>query len=174
MSPLRRRDLLISALAADMGDELSGARLQGRGRLRFLGLRIYDIRLWVGAATVDGDWERAAGTTPLALEIEYARSLVGAQIAERSLVEMRRQGPIDEASATRWLAAMTELFPDVAEGDRITGVHQPGRGARFYLNGRRRGELADADFARRFFGIWLAPQTSEPSLRGALLGTGTS
>ena len=32
-----------------------------------------------------------------------------------------------------------------------------------------RGEIADAAVRRRFFGIWLAPQTSEPALREALL-----
>lgn len=193
MSPLRRRDLLAAALVAgtaaavpavvrgqaaralpaEVAAALPGARLQGSGLLRFLGFRVYDIRLWVGAAAVGSDWERAAASTPLALEIEYARALVGAQIAERSLVEMRRQGEIAAADAERWLAAMTQAFPDVKQGDRITGVHLPGRGARFFVNGAPRGDIAEPDFARRFFGIWLAPQTSELALRGALLGTGT-
>ena len=64
---------------------------------------------------------------------------------------------------------MTRLFPDVEAGDRITGVQRPGEGARFYFNAALRGEVPDAEFARRFFGIWLAPQTSEPALREALL-----
>ena len=58
-------------------------------------------------------------------------------------------------------------------GDRITGVHLPGEGARFFVNGRLQGELRDADFARLFFGIWLSPRTSEPALREALLGLGS-
>ena len=78
------------------------------------------------------------------------------------------------ASATRrrerWLAAMKRAFPDVDEGDRITGVQRPGEGVRFFHNGTLRGEVRDADFARRFFGIWLSPQTSEPELRQSLLG----
>jgi hypothetical protein len=41
---------------------------------------------------------------------------------------------------------------------------------RFFVNGRLGGELRDTEFARFFFGIWLSPQTSEPSLRQALLG----
>jgi hypothetical protein len=70
----------------EVAAELPGARLQGRARLRFLGLRVYDARLWAPAAGRQRDWAAAA---PLALEIEYARSLDGGQIAERSLVEMR-------------------------------------------------------------------------------------
>ena len=33
------------------------------------------------------------------------------------------------------------------------------------------GEVADPEFARLFFGIWLSPNTSEPSLRQALLAS---
>lgn len=39
----------------------------------------------------------------------------------------------------------------------------------FLVNGKAVGEVADAEFAQRFFGIWLAPTTSEPQLREALL-----
>jgi hypothetical protein len=148
---------------------LPGARLQGAGLLRFLGLRVYDIRLWTGAIAVGADWAQAAAT-PLALEIEYARALEGAQIAERTLKEMRRQAEIAAEVGVRWLVAMKQLLPDVRAGDRITGVHLPGEGARFFVNGRLQGDLRDADFARLFFGIWLSPRTSEPALREALLG----
>jgi Chalcone isomerase-like len=142
-------------------------RLQGTGRLRFIGLHVYDIRLWTaGAALADDDWAR----TPLALEIEYARSLVGKLIAERSIEEMRRSGGIAADVEQRWLATMTELFPDVKAGDRITGVQRPGAMTRFFYNGALRGEVRDADFTRRFFGVWLSPATSEPRLRESLLG----
>lgn len=144
---------------------LPGARLQGSALMRYFGFRVYEVGLWVGATEVGSDWG-----VPLALSIEYARALDGRAIAERSLQEMRRQGPIGEAEAGRWLDAMTRLFPDVREGDRLTGVHEPGRGARFFFNGQPRGAVDDARFAQRFFGIWLAPQTSEPALRTSLLG----
>ena len=158
------------AVPAELAIELPQARLQGNGRLRFLGLRIYDIRLWTGASPVGTQW----GTLPLALELVYARSMDGAQIAERSLTEMRRQGEPTPAVAERWLAAMKALFPDVREGDRITGVNMPGVGARFFHNSVLRGEVRDPEFALVFFGVWLSPRTSEPALREALLGAGQS
>ena len=49
---------------------LPGARLQGDGQLRFLGLRVYDMRLWAGAPARR---RRLGAALPLALEIEYAR-----------------------------------------------------------------------------------------------------
>jgi hypothetical protein len=175
---LRRRGLLAAAAMwatvahaqtaapAELATDLPGARLQGSGRLRFLGLRIYDARLWMAAQPVGKDF----GASPFALEIEYARELKGEQIAERSLAEMRRQGDIAEPLAARWLTTLKQLIPDVKGGDRITGVHLPGAGARIYLNGSLRGEPRDTEFARLFFGIWLSPRTSEPTLRDALLG----
>lgn len=154
------------ALPFEVASEWPQARLVGRGPLRFVGMRIYDARLWSPARPTGDDW----ATQPLALELQYARSLVGVQIAERSLVEMRRQGPIDPALAERWLATMKTTFPDVREGDRVTGIYRPGTAARFFHNGSARGEWSDAAKAQRFFGIWLSPQTSEPALREALFG----
>ncbi len=179
---IRRRHMLLGAallplayaraqaappVPGELGGELPGARLQGSGRLRFLGLHVYDARLWVGVQPVATEWS----TLPFALELVYARSLKGEQIAERSLKEMKRQGDISDVAAERWLGNMKQLFPDVNAGDRITGLNLPGAGARFFLNGQLRGEPREADFARLFFGIWLSPRTSEPALRESLLGS---
>jgi Chalcone isomerase-like len=154
------------AAPAELATDLPGAKQQGSGTLRFLGLRIYDARLWVGAKPLAEDW----AAVPLALELQYARDLKGASIAERSLKEMRRQTDIAPADAERWLGAMKQVFPDVKENDRITGLHLPGMGARFFINGALKGDVRDAAFAKLFFGIWLSDKTSEPALRSALLG----
>ena len=69
---------------AEVQAELPGASLQGQGRLRFVGLHVYDIRLWTVAPLHGDDALRANA----ALEIEYARHLKGPLIAERSLTEM--------------------------------------------------------------------------------------
>jgi hypothetical protein len=135
--------------------------------MRFFGLHVYDIRLWTNAPL--------RGDDPLgivsALEIEYARPLKGPLIAERSLTEMQRVGRVSSGDAERWLSQMKQIFPDVQAADRITGIHRPGEGARFHVNGHLAGEVRDPTFARLFFGIWLSPRTSEPQLRTALLGT---
>ena len=150
---------------AEVAAELPGARLLGNGRLTYFALHIYDARLWVG----DGFAADNFSKLPLALELEYARTLFGKLIAERSLDEMKRAGGFSDEQGQRWLAAMTQTFPDVNKGDRLTGLHRPGEAAAFFLNGKPRGEIRDADFARRFFGIWLSAQTSEPKLRTGLL-----
>ncbi len=155
------------ALPPELKTELRGARLLGEGTLRYLGLHVYDIRLWGEA---DFSVRELQGAT-LALELEYARSLDGKAIADRSLKEMQSLGSVDAAQAERWLQQMRQIFPDVKKGDRITGVQRPGDAARFFVNGQPRGEVRDAEFTRLFFGIWLSPRTSQPRLREALLGT---
>lgn len=142
-------------------------RLQGQARMTFLGLRIYDARLWLPA---HDEALRRYEDTAFALALHYLRRLQGGAIAERSIVEMRRIGPFSDTQARAWLAAMQRAFPDVSDGDRLVGLHLPGRGARFFYNGEPTADIDDPEFARLFFGIWLSPHTSEPRLREQLLG----
>lgn len=146
--------------------QLPGSRLIGHATLRYWGLQVYTARLWAGA-----DFRpQRLGEHPLLLELEYLRALKGPAIAERSVQEMRRAGGFSDAQAQRWQAAMQQVFPDVQAGDRLAGLHRPEAGAAFWLNGQPAGEVADPLFSRLFFGIWLAPTTSEPDMRQALLG----
>jgi hypothetical protein len=145
---------------------LPDARLQGRVRLRWLGLHVYDARLW----SIDSVRPDAYAAQPFGLELVYARRLEGSAIADRSIDEMRRLGDLPPAQREAWRASMREAFPDVEPGDRLTGVHHPSQGASFFHNGRPTRRIDDAEFARRFFAIWLSPQGAEPALRRALLG----
>ena len=144
---------------------LPGAHYRGSGKLTFLRLHVYDASLWVQSNFNPEGFEKQT----LALELSYARSLKGELIAERSLVEMRKHIEVSPPQAELWLAEMKRIFPDVAAGDRITGLQFPGESTRIYFNGKLRGEVRDADFTRAFFSIWLSPRTSEPKLRLALL-----
>jgi hypothetical protein len=150
-----------SALASAVQDK----QVVGSARLRVWGFEVYDVRLKAGPGF---DTARFADG-PLALEFNYLRNLKGPDIAERSLDEMRNLETIAPVQAELWLAAMRSLFPDVKKGDRLAGIHQPGRGAAFYLNDRLLGEVVDERFSRLFFGIWLSPKTSQPAMRETLL-----
>ena len=165
----RQRGAAEAATGGAAHPQLSGSRLRGEGKLRFLGLGIYQARLWTSPSFRADQ----ALDHPVVLELTYLRDFEGDSIAQRSLDEMRRAGPLSEAQAQRWLAAMQRLFPDVRSGERVTGLHLPGQGASFWVDGRPLGEIADPEFGRRFFGIWLSPSTSQPGLRLSLLGLAT-
>lgn len=162
----------VAAPPPEVQAALPGARLQGSGRLRFFGLHIYDARLWVGPdypreAPAREDWARQ----PFLLELQYARSLDGVKIAERSIEEMRRAGPLTPAQEQDWLALMSQTFPNVVDGTRLSALHRPGEALRFFVDGKLAREVRDGAFAERFFGIWLGPKTSEPAMRRQLLGS---
>jgi hypothetical protein len=143
------------------------ARLLGSTRLKVWGFDIYDAQLWAAPGLQPARY----ADTALALELRYLRGFSRADIARRSLAEMRGSAPISDAQAAAWQQQLEAAFPDVQKGDRILGIYLPQtRSARFVTNGQPSGEISDGDFARLFFGIWLSPQTSEPAMRQALLG----
>lgn len=150
--------------ASEVKAEVPDARPMGAARMRFFGMDIYDARLFAPAL------KRSDYTAnPFALEVQYLRGFDGSAIAERSLKEMRRVGSISPEKEKNWLDAMRQAFPDVKSGDRITGIHKPGVGTRFFVNGLARASIDDPEFSRYFFGIWLSPHTSEPKMRTELL-----
>jgi hypothetical protein len=145
---------------------LGQTKTLGTSRFTYWGFEVYQATLWVAP-----DFKLSAiNDAAYALDLRYLRNFKGKDIAQRSLDEMRRVASLSEARAQAWLKQMQDTFPDVKEGDRLTGIHLPGKGVRFLLNGQALAEVADAEFARVFFGIWLSDKTSEPKLRAALLG----
>ena len=138
---------------------LAGLRRWGSGEFRRFGFLIYEATLWAAQADTLAP--------PLALQLTYRRSIAGRDIAQASVDQLRRFD-VDEAQLARWGEQMAGLFPDVEPGDRIVGLQLPER-ARFFHNDRALGTVEGAEFARRFFAIWLDERTSAPALRAALL-----
>ena len=153
------------SLPPELYSTVPAATLSGQAKMTVWGFEVYQATLWVAPGFAQSRYEQSR----FALELSYLRDFKGADIARRSIAEMRRQAPMSTAQEAAWEAQMRALFPDVRAGDQITGVHQPGTGAVFWSNGRVLGEVRDPAFAKQFFGIWLSPQTSEPQLRRALL-----
>ncbi len=153
------------AVPLELAGSLPDATLGGNARLTYFGIKVYDASLWVAPEFSVTEFQRHA----FALELSYLRGFSGASIAQRSVAEMRRQGGASEGQLARWEQKMREVFPDVRKGDRLTGVNQPGTGAAFLLNGKPLATIADEEFSRRFFGIWLSTQTSDVRLRMALI-----
>jgi len=145
--------------------QLPSATFIGQGSLRFLGLAVYDAVLFAPAETRP----EAVLRQPLALTLTYKMGFSGQSIAQRSIEEMQRLRRGNASQQEAWLARMQTVFPDVARGDQLTGIHLPAQGARFFFNGRFVGQIDDPIFSEAFFSIWLDPETREPSLRQALL-----
>jgi hypothetical protein len=155
------------ALNLSVQQELINAQLSGQGSYRWYGIKIYEALLWRETVT---DNRIALTDSKFILELVYARDLRGKRIAEASLDEIRKLNRGTPVQQSVWLQLMQDTFPDVHEGTRLSGVYLPGQGVRFYLDGRLLKEIADVEFARAFFSIWLDEHTSAQSLRKQLLG----
>ena len=144
-------------------EQMPQARLVGAAPYRYLLWDVYDIALYAPRGDYrDDGW--------FALAIAYKRDFTGKAIADRSTGLMRELGCGDEYRLAGWNGLMKELFPDVAPGVVLTGVHQPNGESWFYRDGELLGKVRDPQFGRCFFHIWLGEKTPEPSLRAALLG----
>lgn len=157
---------LLATLASAAHANTDGLSLQGEGTLRWFGFKIYDAKFYAARPVVPQQiFEKR-----FALELWYAREFTGRSIAEVSMDEMRKLVASSASQHQRWLADMQRIFPDVKPGDQLRGVHEPGRGASFFYNNKPVGVIADPEFSRAFFAIWLDPKTVKPDLRRQLLG----
>jgi Chalcone isomerase-like len=154
-----------SAPTLDAPAELTAPRLSGSGKLTVLGFDIYAAKLWVGKGFVPAQYTQH----PFALELTYLRNFKGRAIAERTIKEMRKLAEVSDAQAQAWLDDWSRAVPDVKAGDQLTGVFRPGRGLRLRQGNTVLADWPDPVMAAHFMGIWLSPQTSDPSLRAALL-----
>jgi hypothetical protein len=140
-------------------------RLVGQQRFTYWGFEVYDASLWASAPFVAEDWAKQ----PLVLELRYLRDFKGADIAQRSMDEMQGQRPLSNTQQSNWSTTLQSLIPNVRAGERITGIYAPDKGMQLLHQDRVLGELRDPEFAQRFLGIWLAPETSQRKLRQQLL-----
>lgn len=174
MKPIVTGLALSLALASQAMADLSTARLQipnaevvGEGRMKYMFWSVFDASLYAP----DGVWSEDA---PFALSLSYLRELEGEAIVQASIDEIRAQGITDQAVLDRWSAEMAEIFPDVDERTTITGVVDQEGHANFFRNGEPIGTIADPEFSRSFFNIWLGEDSSQPELRTQLLGSTSS
>jgi hypothetical protein len=137
---------------------------KGTGALRFFGFKAYDATLWLTNAQTAFAFSR-----PFALEIRYATTVKAKDISNTSLVELQRISTSSPEQIAAWATFMDSVFVDVQAGDRLTGVHLPSAGVRFFLNGKLIGESPDVVFSEAFFKIWMDPKTKRKDLRSALM-----
>lgn len=111
--------LLAFAACAAAGEASSspppGMQPAGGGQLTWFGIVAYDARLFVEP----GFRRSRFSEHRFALELAYRRAFSSAQIAARSLHEMRRAGPIADSDAQRWQARLQQVLPDVQADDAV-------------------------------------------------------
>jgi hypothetical protein len=136
----------------------------GQGAMTKLWFKGYDAALWTDAPKWSMD-------SLYALSLKYGMGFTTEELTERSIEEIERTKKLSADQKSNYSAQLAKLFPNVKKNDVITALYEPSKGTTFFYNGKKTGSITDPVFAKDFMGIWLAPGTSAPELRTALLGS---
>jgi len=109
--------------------------------------------------------------TPRHLEIEYFYEISAKDIIRASTTVLDRQlSKAERAEVKERLQRWHDSYKGVTEGDRYSMRYIPDQGTTLRYNGQVVATMEGADFARAYFGIWLARQKPlSESLRSDLL-----
>jgi len=154
----------LPALAAppEIASAIKADKPYGEGHMTFLFIKAYNARFWTDAA----GWSME---TPCAMEITYGMGFDTSDLVERTIKEMKNVDPgLGDAEVAKLTPQLDKVYPAVKSGDRLMALYAPGKPIAFFHNGTLTGSIDNA-YAKDFFGLWLLPNTSSPSLRAKLL-----
>lgn len=151
------------SFAASLHQYIEAPEIVGKARLKFMFWNVYEASLIAHKGNFTQE-------QPFALELKYLRGFEGKEIASRSIDEMRSLGMDDEVKLAKWYQEMQGIFPNVKEGEMITGVVDDKQISHFFFNDKPLGIVHDKEFSKWFFNIWLSEKTSQPEMREQLLG----
>jgi hypothetical protein len=137
------------ASPAEVARAIPNAQRVGEAHYRMLAIPLFHAELF--ATNGAFSWER-----PFALSLTYQRATRASALIDRAVREMSGRGAGEVRTLGQLRAQLESCLPDLARGDRITGVSTGADSARFYHNGARRCDVRWPGFRRQFFGIWLA------------------
>lgn len=149
----------MSAQASVIETALPQAELRGKAIFRFIGLPIYEARLF----TTNGgpvDWSRDFG-----LELEYMRSVKKKDLVNSTMDEFARNGPPIPVQDQ-----LSRCFRDVSAGDRYLAITQGKNQIRFWRNGVSVCTLSYPQISKRFMSIFVGTNTRSASFTRRLKG----
>lgn len=149
----------LSAQANTVATVLPDAELRGTATFRFLGLPLYNARLFTPSGA-PLDWNKDFG-----LELQYMRNLTEYDLVESTMREFARLG-----ASVPVRSQLETCFDDVRKGDRYTAVSQGQNKIAFWLNGKRTCTLSHPQIKLRFMGIFLGDKTRSKSFTRKLKG----
>ena len=76
----------------------------------------------------------------------------------------------NEITLATWHQQMLGIFPNIKEGDNLSGYYRPNQAITFFNGTEAIGTIVDPAFSKWFFRIWLDPNTDHPEVRAGLLG----
>ncbi len=145
--------------ASPLDSQLSDPKLLGSSTFRFLGLPLYDAKLYTpGGAPFS--WDEDFG-----LLLTYRKSLTQKALVNSTLEEMDRQG--NSASIRGQLET---CFKAVSKGDSYLAISEGPNKVGFWRNGAQTCTLSNPGIKRAFMSIFLGSDTRSASFTQQLKG----
>ncbi|MFW1677128.1 chalcone isomerase family protein [Pontibacter sp. JAM-7] len=134
----------------------------GRVQLEVLWFDIYEASLFAPNAKFSGF------SAPLLLQVEYLRDFKAEMIVQETDKQLKPFASQEQRQ--RWLPQLSELWPDIRQGDQLAfEIAADGHG-HFYFNRRWLGHISEPEFVEAFVKIWLSPDGEYPALASQLRG----
>ncbi len=138
---------------------INDAKLRGTATYRYLGLPIYDARLYTpGGAALN--WNNDIG-----LQFTYRRNIKKKALIDSTLEEMQRIGrpaPVRDQLGV--------CFKSVTKGDRYVAVSNGPDKVTFWLNGQKTCTMSYPGITRSFMSVFLGDDTRSASFTQKLRG----
>ena len=157
--------------------------VQGQKRPMALSLRgvgvktIFMLRVFIAGLYLKPDCEVAqalSGDQPKYLSVKFYVKIPSHEFAKYTANNMRPNLTAAEFEQVKPLfKRMGELFPDISKGDELVLDYEPGVGTAFVHNGKERGVIEGALFAKAIFGTWIGPKPIDHIIKAQVLGLKT-
>jgi len=117
------------------------------------------------------DAAKVLSDVPKRLTFTYTRDIAGKRFIDSA------NGALNDNCTAAELAAIKDrvtqlhgLYADVKKGDTYEYMYMPGRGTTLLVNGKVKGTIPGADFAKAYYSIWLGAKPVTTKLKRELLG----
>ncbi|QFT74495.1 MULTISPECIES: hypothetical protein [unclassified Ruegeria] len=146
-------------IASPVTEELNDAQLRGTATFRYLGLPIYDAKLYTPKGA-PFSWSE-----DIALQLTYRKNIKKKALVNSTLDEMDRIGrsaPVRDQ--------LNRCFKAVAKGDSYLAVSDGPDKVSFWLNGQKTCTMAYPGIKRSFMSVFLGDNTRSASFTRRLQG----
>jgi hypothetical protein len=144
--------------------------LNGMGlREATLGIDVYVAGLYVQHPTSNAAQLIDSKETKQ-LTLKFVRDVGHDKIVKAWHEGFTKNATVPMSKLREYMAQLDAWTPSFRSGDTLTFTFIPDAGVTVDVNGVRKGQIADPDFARSLFSIWLGPKPPSGDLKKGLLG----
>lgn len=151
---------------------LNGYQRIGSGLMKVMFWQVYQAEFYAKLAMNQSTFDNS--TFPQALKINYLRNIDKEDLVDATADQWQHLN-MESTKQDQWIKDLTNIFPNIKEGNAITLIVDENKVSTFYLTdkdskNRELGIIQDVEFGTAFLAIWLSKNTSRPALRSKLLG----